>query len=137
MAIFNKYQNGVEVLVTTANASTDAFKLALTNTAPNASTHTVLADVTQITAANGYTAGGLAVAVTGSETGGTYTLSQNGTVTLTATGGAVGPFRYVVFYDDTVAGDPLLSFYDYGSSITLNATETFAMGAAATLFTVA
>lgn len=136
MAIFNKYQNGVEVLVTTANASTDAFKLALTNTAPNAATHTVLADITQIAAGNGYVAGGLAVAVTGSETGGTYTLAQNSTVTLTASGGTVGPFRYVVFYDDTVAGDPLLSYYDYGSSITLNDTETFAMGAAATLFTV-
>ena len=137
MAIFNKYQNGVEVLVTTANASTDAFKLALTNTAPNAATHTVLTDITEITAGNGYAAGGLSVAVTGSETGGTYTLAQDATVTLTATGGTVGPFRYVVFYDDTVALDPLLSYYDYGSSITLNDTETFAMGAAATLFTVA
>ena len=137
MAIFNKYQNGVEVLVTTANASTDAFKLALTNTAPNAATHTVFTDITEIAAGNGYVAGGLSVAVTGSETGGTYTLAQDATVTLTATGGTVGPFRYVVFYDDTVALDPLLSYYDYGSSITLNDTETFAMGAAATLFTVA
>lgn len=137
MATFNKYQNGVEILVTTANVSTDAFKLALTDTAPNASTHTVLADITEITAGNGYLAGGLSVAVTGSETGGTYTLAQDATVTLTASGGAVGPFRYVVFYDDTVAGDPLLSYYDYGSSITLNSTETFDMGAATTLFTVA
>jgi hypothetical protein len=104
MATFQKYQNGVTVLVTTANASTDGFKLALTNTAPVAATHTVLA--------------------------------QDATVTLTAAGGAIGPFRYVVFYDDTVAGDPLLSFYDYLSSITLNDTETFAMGAASTLFTV-
>jgi hypothetical protein len=137
MAVFNKYQNGVEVLVTTANASTDAFKLALTNTAPNAATHTVLADITQIAAGNGYPAGGLTVAVTGSEAAGTYTLAQDATVTLTAAGGAIGSFRYVVFYDDTVAGDPLLSFYDYLSSITLNDTETFAMGAASTLFTVA
>ena len=137
MAIFNKYQNGVEVLVTTANASTDAFKLALTNTAPNPSTHTVLTDITEIAAGNGYVAGGLSVAVTGSETGGTYTLAQDATVTLTASGGTVGPFRYVVFYDDTVALDPLLSYYDYGSSITLTNTETFAMGAAATVFTVA
>jgi hypothetical protein len=137
MAIFNKYQNGVEVLVTTANASTDVFKLALTNTTPNAATHTTLANITEIAVGNGYTAGGLTVAVTGSETGGSYTLVQDATVTLTATGGAIGPFRYVVFYDDTVAGDPLLSYYDYGSSITLNSTETFDMGAAATLFTVA
>jgi hypothetical protein len=136
MATFQKYQNGVTVLVTTANASTDGFKLALTNTAPVAATHTVLADITEITAGNGYTAGGLTVAVTASQAAGTYTLAQDATVTLTAAGGTIGAFRYVVFYDDTVAGDPLLSYFDYGSSITLNDTETFAMGAASTLFTV-
>ncbi len=136
MATFNKYQNGVEVLVTTANASTDVFKFALTNTAPNAATHTQLADITQIAAGSGYVSGGPTVAVTGSETGGTYTLSQDATVTITASGGSVGPFRYVVFYDDTVAGDPLFSYFDYGSSITLADTETFNIGAASTLFTV-
>ena len=136
MSTFNKYQSGVTTLVTTANASTDGFKFALTNTAPNAATHTVLANITEISAGNGYAAGGLSVAVTGSDASGVYTLTQDATVTLTAAGGTVGPFRYVVFYDDTVAGDPLLSSFDYGSSITLNDTETFAMGANATLFTV-
>jgi hypothetical protein len=136
MSTFNKYQSGVTILVTTANASTDGFKLALTNTAPNAATHTVLANITEIAAGNGYAAGGLAVAVTASSATGVYTLTQDATVTLTAAGGSVGPFRYVVFYDDTVSGDPLLSFFDYGSSITLLDTETFALGANATLFTV-
>ena len=137
MATFNKYQNGVEVLVTTANISTDGFKFALTNTAPNAATHTVLADINEIAAGNGYTAGGPSVSVTGSETGGTYTLAQDATVTITASGGSIGPLRYVVFYDDTVTGDPLLSYFDYGSSITINDGETFDIGAASTLFTVA
>lgn len=137
MATFNKYENGVGVLVTTANASTDSFKFALTNTAPNASTHTVLEDITEISAGNGYAAGGSAVSVTGGEVGGVYTLSQDATVTITASGGSIGPFRYVVFYDDTVAGDPLFSYFDYGSSITLADTETFDIGAASTLFTVA
>jgi hypothetical protein len=136
MSVFQKYQSGATTLVTTANASTDVFKLALTNATPDAAAHTVLADISQIAAGNGYAAGGLAVAVTASSATGVYTLSQDATVTLTAAGGTVGPFRYVVFYDDTVAGDPLLSFFDYGSSITLNDTETFAMGDAATLFTV-
>ena len=137
MAAFTKYDNGVEVLVTTANASTDSFKLALTNTAPNTSTHTQLSDIGEITAGNGYTAGGLSVAVTGSETGGTYFLVQGATVTLTASGGAIGPFRYAVFYDDTVAGDPLLSYFDYGSSVTMNDGETFDFTPDANLFTVA
>jgi len=137
MPTFNKYQNGVEVLVTTANASTDVFKFALTNTAPNDATHTVLADTTEISAGNGYAAGGVTVAVTGSETGGTYTLAQDATVTITASGGSIGPFRYVVFYDDTVAGDPVIAYLDYGSNITLLDTETIDIGAAGTLFTVA
>ena len=137
MATFNKYENGVGVLVTTANASTDSFKFALTNTAPNASTHTGLADITEISAGNGYAAGGSAVSVTGGEVGGIYTLSQDATVTITASGVSMGPFRYVGFYDDTVAGDPLFIYFDYGSSITLADTETFDIGAASTLFTVA
>lgn len=137
MAAFNKYENCIEVLVTTANASTDSFKFALTNTAPDATAHTQLSDITEIAPGNGYAAGGLGVSVTGSESGGVYTLSQDSTVTLTATGGSVGPFRYVVFYDDTVTGDPLISYFDYGSSITLNDTETFDIGGANTLFTVA
>lgn len=137
MATYTKYNNGIEVLLTTANASTDVFKFALSNTAPNVSTHTLLADATEISAGNGYTAGGASVSVTGSETGGTYTLAQDAAVTITASGGAIGPFRYVIFYDDTVAGDPLISYFDYGSSITLNDGETFDIGAASNLFTVA
>ena len=136
MATFNKYQNGVEVLVTTANASTDSFKFALTNAAPNAATHTELSDITEIAAGSGYSAGGSAVAVTGSESGGTYTLSQDATVTITASGGSIGPFRYVVFYDDTVTGDPLIGYFDYGSSITLADGDLFSIGAASNLFTV-
>jgi len=136
MATSNKYQNGVEVLVTTANASTDSFKFALTNATPNASTDAFLADITEISAGNGYPSGGVSVPVTGGESGGTYTLSQDSTVTITASGGSIGPFRYIVFYEGTVADNPLFSYFDYGSSITLADGETLDIGAASTLFTV-
>lgn len=39
-------------------------------------------------------------------------------------GGVVGPFQYVVVYDDTPSGDPLIGWFDYGAPITLNVGET-------------
>jgi hypothetical protein len=45
-------------------------------------------------------------------------------VTLTATG-SIGPFRYIVVYNSTSATNPLISWYDYGSSLTLNTGESF------------
>jgi hypothetical protein len=107
------------------NLDTDTIKIALSNTAPNAATNTVFANITEISAGNGYTAGGADVQNATSRTGGTTTVTAVDVV-FTASG-SVGPFRYVVAYNDTPTSpaDPLIEYWDYGSSITLASGETF------------
>lgn len=126
MATFNKYQCFVENLAEKVhNLGSDTLKIALTNTAP-AATDTVWNTTVYPapTSANGYTAGGNTLTVTSSaQTSGTYKLVVSDSV-FTAAGGAIGPFRYVVLYNSTASG-AVIGYYDYGSSITLNDTETF------------
>lgn len=127
MATFNKFQDFSEQLVDGyQNFATDTFKVALTNTAPVA-TNTVFANITEISAGNGYTAGGTATTITTTETSGTTTVSGT-QVVFTASGGSIGPFRYVVLYNDTTStpvNKPLVGWWDYGSAVTLADTETF------------
>lgn len=114
------------------NFSSHTLKVALTNTAPVASTSATLSTITQIAASGGYTAGaGGGYTLDGvaySETGGVGKLTITDEV-ITATGGSVGPFRYVVLYNDTptAPADPVIGWYDYGSSITLADTETLTL----------
>ena len=127
MAAFNKYNVFVEDLAEKVhNLGADTLKVALSNTAPNASTHTGLASITEISAGNGYTAGGNTASVTSSaQTSGTYKLVLGDPATWTATGGSIGPFRYAVLYNDTSTSDKLIGWWDYGTSITLASGESF------------
>lgn len=126
MASFVKYQCFVENLAEKVhNLGSDSLKIALTNTAPNVATHTTLANITEIAAGNGYTAGGNSAGVSTSvQTAGVYKLVLTDPSAFIASGGAIGPFRYAVLYNAT-AGGALIGYWDYGSSISLNVGETF------------
>lgn len=126
MATVTKFNDFSEQLIRGVHDfDAHTFKVALTNTAPTAA-NVSLADITQIAAGNGYAAGGPTVSVTVSETGGTTTVSGSA-VTITATGGSIGPFRYYVLYNDTATApaDALIQFYDHGTPVTLNANDQF------------
>lgn len=97
------------------NLGSDQIKVALTNSAPTASNST-LSDLTEVAYTN---LSSRDVTTTSSaQSGGKYKLVL-ADLTLTASGGSVGPFRYVTLYNDTAAGKDLIGRYDYGSSITL------------------
>lgn len=134
MATYQKFNSFIEaVMEKVHNLGSDTLKVALTNSAPVA-TNTVFANITEISGGNGYTAGGHTITVSSSsQTSGTYSLVCTD-VTITATG-SVGPFRYIVIYNDTATNDELICFADYGSSITLANTETFTVDFGSSLFT--
>ena len=124
MAVYNKFHPFVEAEAEGKhNLGANVLKVMLTNTAPLPA-NAVKADITEIAAAGGYTAGGAVATTTSSaQTGGVYKLVI-ADVVFTATG-TIGPFRYAVLYNDTAAAKDLIAWWDYGSSLTLNAGETF------------
>lgn len=127
MATYSKFNQFVEDLAKKVhNLSADTLKVMLTNTLPVA-TNTIAANITEISAGNGYTATGTQTTIAScAQTSGTLKLTLND-ITWTASGGSIGPFRYAVLYNDTPTSpaDPLIAWWDYGSSITVLAGETF------------
>lgn len=132
MATYVKVNDFVEhVAEKVHNLAADQLVVALSNTAPASETSNptadgngILANVTQITYTNLSTRN--ITTTSSAQTSGTYKLTLTDLV-LTSSGGSTGPFRYVYIYNDTptAPADPLIAYYDYGSSITLNDGETF------------
>jgi len=119
MAAFNKFQVFAQDLGRKVhNLNADVLKFMLSNVVPIA-TNTVKANLTDIAAGNGYTAGGSAIpGNTWVHTAGVAKL-DGGNVVITAAGGSIGPARYAALYNDTAANDELIGWYDYGSAFTL------------------
>ena len=123
MAVYQKFNCFVEdVAEKKHNLGADTLTVALTNSAPVA-TNTVLANITEISYTN-LSARAITVSAS-SQTSGTYKLVCTDLV-LTASG-SVGPFRYVVIYNDTATNDELICWFDYGSAITLATGETLTL----------
>jgi hypothetical protein len=126
MAAFNKFLTFTLDLVNGVHDfDNHSFKVMLTNTAP-VNTNSRKADITEVTAGNGYAVGGLSVTMATSGSAGTAKVTVTSDIVFTASGGSIGPFRYAVIYNDTAtqATKPLIAWWDYGASITLNDSET-------------
>ena len=133
MATFNKFDCFTENLAEGVhNFQSHQLVVALTNTLPVV-TNTVLSNITEIsytTFVNGTTTGrnlSLAATSPSTQTNGVYKLIlQDLVLTANATTAA---FRYAVIYNSQGSGitNPLIGWYDYGSSITLNNLETLTL----------
>lgn len=138
MAAFNKFNAFVEHLAEKVhNLGADTLKIYLTNTAPNASTMAVKADLAGIAATNGYAE--ITISVTSStQAAGVYTLAVSDPAVITAAGGAIPQFRYAVLYNDTPTSpaDPLIGWWDYGSAVDVLVGETFTIDLAANLIQI-
>lgn len=130
MAAFVKYNQFVADLASGVHqlqtGTSHVLKVALTNTAPSTA-HATLSQITELGTAGGYTAGGISVGtITGSQTSGTFKLVGGTDPVWTGSGGGFTA-RYAVLYNDTPTSpaDPLIGYWDYGSSQAVAAGETF------------
>lgn len=127
MAAFNKFTSFIGDLGSKVhNLNTDALKILLTNVAPVAG-NTIKANLTEIAAGNGYTAGGNAATFTSwAQTGGIWKLVLQ-PVVFTASGGSIATFQYAVLYNDTPTSpaDPLIGWWDYGAAVILTNGNSF------------
>ena len=141
MAAFNKFQDFVEQLgkgVHQLHAAGHTLRVYLSNTTPDTALDAVKADLAEISGGNGYTAGGEDTQNDYTETTGTG--SCVGTdIVWTASGGSIASFRYSVLFNDTPAApaDPLIGWWDYGSSIAPASGETFTVDFGSSMFTMA
>lgn len=144
MATFVKYepfiQNFADKIIDFFGTG-DTFKAVIHTDAPVVATDATISDLTQIGGSNGYTTGGEDIQNDSTRTGGTVTMTAVD-ITWTASVGNLGASttgRYVSIYDDTPTSpaDPLYCSFDYGSTFTVAAGETFVLDFGASLATLA
>lgn len=137
MASYNKFEEFVLELgrgTHQLHAGGHQLKCYLTNNAPSASADAVKADLVGITEENNYAAADAQNDYT--ETDGTGTLTCVDIV-ITASGGALEAFQYIVLYNEDAANDELIAWWDYGSALTLQDGDSFTIDFGASTFTLA
>jgi hypothetical protein len=140
MATYVKYNQFIEDLANKVHdffGTTDTFKAMLSNAAPNVATHVVRGDVTELSTGAGYTSGG--EDTQNNSTRSTATITETAVDIVWTASGALGPFTYVIRYNDTPTSplDPLINYWSYGSAVTLATGETFTLDFGASVSTLA
>jgi hypothetical protein len=139
MATYVKYDNFVQVLYNKEVdlfGTTDTVRAVIHTDAPVVASDTTVANLTQITG-TGYTAADINNDAT--RTGGTVTMTA---VDYTWTAGAADwstSARYVSIYDDTPTtptADPLIAYWDYGTTFAVGNGETFTLDFGASVQTL-
>lgn len=140
MATYNKFQQFMEDVFKgvhnfTSDATSTITAALTTNANAPVATNAVLADLTQISYTN--LSSRVITGVTCEHTTGTVHLT--GTDLVLTASGAVATFRWIVLYNDdpTSPADPLISYYDYGSDVTLANGDTFTIDFATDIATAA
>lgn len=146
MTAYVKFQKFVEDLAHGVhNLGTDQLTIALfpNGTDPSVSLDAVLADIGTETVYTNLSTRNITLDSSGHTTG-TYDLVLDDLI-LSASGGAVAAFRWVVVYNDgtTALVNPLICYFDYGSDLTLQDGESLTVdfdsdgGTTGSLFTLA
>jgi hypothetical protein len=135
---FNKFEVFSENLAEKVHdLNADTLEVYLSNATPSASLDSVKADLAEIATGNGYT-GPVDTQNSTSRSGGTTSV-VGVDVVITASGGAIAQFRYVVLQNTTPTSpaDPLIGWWDYGSAVDLADGESFTVDFGASMFTIA
>jgi len=138
MATYNGFEDFVLQLGQGAHqlqAAGHTVEAYLTNNAPSASADSIKTDLVGITEQNGYTESDTQNDYTEATGTGTFACTD---IVWTASGGSFGALQYAVLFNETQTSpvDPLICWWDYGSSITVNDTETFTLNFGASVFTI-
>lgn len=101
----------------------DTLKVYLTNATPDVAADLVKADLAEISTGNGYS--GPIDVLNGTSSSGAGTDVGATDITITASGGNIGPLQHVVLFNDTTATKLLIGFWSYPSAFTLLTGEPF------------